>query len=804
MKKKLLSIICFFFLPAYSGTALAQIPFDGQVVDYLGTPLPGIIIQVEGTDKGTISNENGYYSIDINHGDFLIFSSTGTKTREMYVNTFFLVPTGAMYFSANDQHIPTYYNNPEPDDTKDYIGKNDIPQLGVAYLGKKNNVKTKSYGKATDYGTEVLKEIDNNKKKGYTYTFEKAYETDMKNFSLRSSVNHTSPNKYAKKSPTKNFFSNGINLKNSMEYRSNPYNGLLFGRYTNQYNTGIVPSAKTIANTFQVDYSNFKLKIDAFFDQTKHINTQDRGNHVRRFYSQLSGTNEFDNQNTFSNKNNYNYYLNGAYQRNLGNLFLYLKSSFQKQTQDREIGFTSTQATQYGRQVNNINDNSQVSIFTKLSYRLYFIDIQSIEMKFSHQNFNTSDQIFTLQQSTGQQLNKGEMLYASKQNNRRNIYELNLNHQIVTYNFSCSANFRTYKSNTYDKILFQPKFSISYSLPYIYWIAVDKIELLGTYKRYITEAQFQDRYNHFNTINHHSSNFLTYFEQRSLLIPDKLQPSQSDYYKAELKFKNHFFSFFANYYYENVHNAIYPVQSARNISLENLANLRNREGNISFSYDSNYYGYDYLSTLTFHKKRTIVTKIHSSQSYLPIAGFQDVHKSLIENEQVGVIVGSKYSRTDDGQIALDSSGEKIIRNDLGIIANPNPDWTISFNTDISKNLFTLNFNLEYTHGGQIWNGSKQLRHAQNGLTAAEDYVEDASCFRINNLTLSYTIPQKITKKLHLHQVLVSVWSKNLVAYTPYSGVDPESQLMGYDHTSGLDLFNIPNQKQFGFQLEVTF
>ena len=52
-------------------------------------------------------------------------------------------------------------------------------------------------------------------------------------------------------------------------------------------------------------------------------------------------------------------------------------------------------------------------------------------------------------------------------------------------------------------------------------------------------------------------------------------------------------------------------------------------------------------------------------------------------------------------------------------------------------------------------------------------VENASFLRLQTLTLGYTLPEKLTQKVHLSKVRVYVTGTNLFCITPYSGYDPE-------------------------------
>ncbi|TCS85890.1 TonB-linked SusC/RagA family outer membrane protein [Anseongella ginsenosidimutans] len=59
----------------------------GSVTDADGFPLPGVSVQVKGTLKGTLTNEQGKYELpDADQGELLVFSFLGFKTVETLIN----------------------------------------------------------------------------------------------------------------------------------------------------------------------------------------------------------------------------------------------------------------------------------------------------------------------------------------------------------------------------------------------------------------------------------------------------------------------------------------------------------------------------------------------------------------------------------------------------------------------------------------------------------------------------------------------------------------------------------------------
>lgn len=77
--------LCFFLLTCISLTTYAQKrSISGTVSDDSG-PLPGVSIQIKGTQKGTETDFNGKYTITARKGNVLIFSFIGMKPKEVVV-----------------------------------------------------------------------------------------------------------------------------------------------------------------------------------------------------------------------------------------------------------------------------------------------------------------------------------------------------------------------------------------------------------------------------------------------------------------------------------------------------------------------------------------------------------------------------------------------------------------------------------------------------------------------------------------------------------------------------------------------
>ncbi|MEH6405705.1 MAG: TonB-dependent receptor [Leeuwenhoekiella sp.] len=82
MKKHLLLLFCI----CSTSITFAQITVTGTVTDAEGTLLPGVNIIQKGTNKGTTSDFDGKYAIDVNDDAVLIFKYIGFEDQEIVVD----------------------------------------------------------------------------------------------------------------------------------------------------------------------------------------------------------------------------------------------------------------------------------------------------------------------------------------------------------------------------------------------------------------------------------------------------------------------------------------------------------------------------------------------------------------------------------------------------------------------------------------------------------------------------------------------------------------------------------------------
>ena len=235
------------------------------------------------------------------------------------------------------------------------------------------------------------------------------------------------------------------------------------------------------------------------------------------------------------------------------------------------------------------------------------------------------------------------------------------------------------------------------------------------------------------------------------------------------------------------------------------------------------------------------------------------------------ILGTVYGTTANkpgGQSAYpgvmkfkDLDGDGVVNeNDVSVIGNMNPKHTGGFN--LSGNYKTIDFalNFNWSYGNQIYNanylaalyGSKEdglfrnrlnvlansykIYDIQNGqLIAVTDPdalnalnanasiflpyqenpicstlgIQDGSFLRLNTVTLGYTLPKELTKKINISKLRIYGSIYNALTFTKYNGLDPEvdtnESLNNATYpTKGLDWGAYPRARSFTLGLNIEF
>ncbi len=343
--------------------------------------------------------------------------------------------------------------------------------------------------------------------------------------------------------------------------------------------------------------------------------------------------------------------------------------------------------------------------------------------------------------------------------------------------------------------------------------SIRQLALRGTIKKSIGESSLVYRNFAALSTSINAADFRSYYEYTDLFSNDNLVAET--YLKRGIGLDCGFFNnrifIVVDYFNNTTKNFIAPVLSAGEGNfLQNIGAIRNSgyDASVNCVFHSNRNSSVDVA-FTFSRVKSRVTDVYNDHSVVPLAGFSDIATVFAENEPLGAIYGTTYRRDEQGEIATGADGLPLVNEQLTKIGDPTPDFRMSLVPEFAWRNYGLSCTMEYSHGGQRWNGTRAyLDYLETtgidglGASAGEDYIENATCFRLSDVTLSYRLPQKYCKffrALHLN-----LHARNLLVISPYKGVDPSSLLFGYLAGNGLDLFNLPSSRSYSFTATINF
>lgn len=311
-----------------------------------------------------------------------------------------------------------------------------------------------------------------------------------------------------------------------------------------------------------------------------------------------------------------------------------------------------------------------------------------------------------------------------------------------------------------------------------------------------------------------------------------LKPEKQTTYEigTELRFLNNAISLEAAYY-----NTLSTDQIAQGyrasyatgyiLNTQNAASLRNQGIELTlnlvpvnkkdFNWTVNFnFNHMWSKVLTLPASIGILNDFYNSDTYI-----SNVRGGLIRGNSTGTITGSTYQRNTAGQILIDAlTGIPLVNIGNQLIADRTPDFTLGTLNSFSYKHLKLSFLWDLKVGGDIYNGTDQLLTSigksvrtanrstpivingvlsdglQNSATPTKNTLEiipqysssyyttlpdeefiqkNVNWFRLRDLTLSYSLPQKSFKNIKgLKGLSVFLTGSDLILITNYYGADP--------------------------------
>ena len=310
----------------------------------------------------------------------------------------------------------------------------------------------------------------------------------------------------------------------------------------------------------------------------------------------------------------------------------------------------------------------------------------------------------------------------------------------------------------------------------------------------------------------------------------------------------------ADAYYKKTKDLLYstPIHSTTGVTsiISNIGSMRNIGAELTINTHFNFGPLSWLSQFNIATNRNKLTELLGDDKPISIGA----NRAL----QVGKEVGAFYLFIMDGIYQYDGEvpaeqyaqgiragdvkwrdvddNNLINDNDRQVIGSSNPYFSGGWNNTFRYKGVSLDVFFTYMYGNDVYAAWKintsKLGH-KNGVLAEEArnrwtgpgstdlhprsvsgdtnntrnsdrWLEDSSFLRLRSLTLSYTFPEKISRRLAMKSLRVYFQGDNLWLATRYSGWDPEVSNNLDPRFMGVDNFSVPQPRMFCFGLNVTF
>ena len=270
-------------------------------------------------------------------------------------------------------------------------------------------------------------------------------------------------------------------------------------------------------------------------------------------------------------------------------------------------------------------------------------------------------------------------------------------------------------------------------------------------------------------------------------------------------------------------------------------------------------------TVNWSNPNSVVTKLAPGVPNVFLGGFTEPQVRAVVGQPYRTIYGLDWVRDSKGNLIIDDNkndefyGYPIPASQTSKLGTIQPKWTMGITNTLTVKGFSLSFLIDIKHGGQMWNGTlgaldffgksgetanrnkdyvwkgvmghvdpvtgkvvstgvpntQKVKLDENwrfwdgygsGFTGpSSPYVQDAGWVRLRTITVSYDFKKNLLKNVNwIKHLDLYVTGYNLWLSTPYTGIDPETSLLGASNAQGFDYFNMPGTKSYTVGLKVGF
>jgi TonB-linked SusC/RagA family outer membrane protein len=256
--------------------------------------------------------------------------------------------------------------------------------------------------------------------------------------------------------------------------------------------------------------------------------------------------------------------------------------------------------------------------------------------------------------------------------------------------------------------------------------------------------------------------------------------------------------------------------------------------------------FTWKNTIGYSTYKTVVNKV-TDQSDRVGAGSPGLY--AIEGQEFPMLMGTGYTRDEEGRVVLDASGAPVRDGGLKMLGQTTPDYIINFQTEFRYKNLKLSAVADFRTGHKFYSGVKDQLNSQgrtfesaqndrepflfpnstiqgSGITNTsvltggsgsyagyqsyvvdnygffdENFVLDATALKVREIALSYELSKKVTDYLKLSRISLGLSGRNLFMFLPkenrgYNDPETGSGLAGYSFT--------PPTKFYTFNININF
>lgn len=154
------------------------------------------------------------------------------------------------------------------------------------------------------------------------------------------------------------------------------------------------------------------------------------------------------------------------------------------------------------------------------------------------------------------------------------------------------------------------------------------------------------------------------------------------------------------------------------------------------------------------------------------------------------------------QLSSSEGNDKKFYNVLGTFADNGWRYTRDGDGECMYKCYFIDGSIDMyrqlNEGRTLWNPTDVTQKITHSY-----FIEDGSFVRCQDLTIGYTLPEKLTSKMGISKARFYVSASNLFIITGYSGYDPEVDIQT-GLTCGMDYNRYPRSRSFVFGTNITF